>query len=204
MLIGLDFDNTIACYDLAIATLSDSIAGLPADTPRTKLGLRDHLRAVGRESDWTAFQGTLYGPGMCHAKPFDGAIATMRQLSREGHHLVIVSHRSLRPYAGPPYDLHAAARSWVAERLQGLGLFQESGAASPVNFLETRDAKIAMISKLKFDVFVDDLPEVLDAPDFPADTKGILFDPEGELPQRKGRFHLRDWGHLPALLKQMQ
>jgi hypothetical protein len=205
MLIGLDFDNTIVCYDRAIATLADEIPDLPEDLPRTKLYLRDHLRAAGREAEWTAFQGTLYGPGMCHAEPFEGAVQTLQQLATNGHRLVIVSHRSLRPYAGPPHDLHAAARGWVAERLQSAGLFGEgeSYTVSPVNFLETRDAKVAAIAQLGCDVFVDDLPEVLDAPGFPASTAPVLFDPADELPQRAGRHQLRTWQQLPAVLAQL-
>ena len=46
MRIGLDFDNTIVCYDQAIKQLADELLELPEDDPRTKLGLRDHLRAL--------------------------------------------------------------------------------------------------------------------------------------------------------------
>jgi hypothetical protein len=204
MLIGLDFDNTIACYDRAIEVLADQLFDLPRQVPRTKLGLRDYLRSQGRELEWTTFQGELYGPGMKHADPFEGAIQTMQQLVVAGHQLVIVSHRSLRPYAGPPHDLHGAARVWVADRLQRMGLFAEATAPNPINFLVTREAKVETIRELGCNVFVDDLPEVLDAPGFPADTSGILFDPANEHPERTGRLHLPSWAQLPALLAQMR
>jgi hypothetical protein len=204
MLIGLDFDNTIVCYDRAIAALADQIFDLPTDVPRTKLDLRDYLRAEGREPEWTAFQGALYGPGMRHAEPFNGAIQTLQTLQASGHRLVIVSHRSLRPYAGPPHDLHAAARGWVAERLQSQGLFEGDGEVPAVNFLETREAKVATIARLGCEVFVDDLPEVLHAPGFPVGTAGILFDPAQELPKEASRHHLSAWTQLPALLAQLQ
>ena len=204
MLIGLDFDNTIVCYDRAIATLAEEFPSLPADVPRTKLGLREHLRATGREAEWTAFQGTLYGPGMQHAEPFPGAIETMQALQTAGHRLVIVSHRSLRPYAGPPHDLHAAARGWVIERLQSAGLFCSDGKGSPINFLETREAKVATIAQLGCKVFVDDLPEVLEAPAFPAGTVGILFDPLQELAQPAIQHRVSAWNELPALLANLQ
>jgi len=80
MRIGLDLDNTIVCYCQAIALLAEEMFELPGEVPRSKLGLRDHLRAAGREPEWTAFQGELYGPGMRYAQPFEGAIATMQQL----------------------------------------------------------------------------------------------------------------------------
>lgn len=198
MKIGLDFDNTIVCYDDAIAQLAEELFELPADLPRTKLGLRDFLRSAGRESEWTSFQGELYGPGMRYAQPFEGAIATMQQLVAQGHELVIISHRSRRPYAGLPHDLHAAARGWVFERLQRNGLF--NGIGSVTNFLETREEKVACISELRCCAFIDDLPEVLEAPSFPAETLGILFDPSGTAPSPHGCHLITSWSELSEVL----
>ena len=62
MLIGLDFDNTIVCYDNAIRVLSQQIPNIPPDISRTKIGLRNYLREENRELEWTQFQGELYGP----------------------------------------------------------------------------------------------------------------------------------------------
>ena len=191
MKLGLDFDNTIVCYDTAIAVLAEELFNLPDEVPRTKLGLRDHLRAAGREPEWTAFQGELYGPGMRHAQPFEGAVETMIQLVAAGHELVIVSHRSLRPYAGEPHDLHAAARAWVAERLQSKGLFAEDSGS--MNFLETRQEKVARIAELGCQAFLDDLPEVLEDPGFPAKAAGILFDPSGDSATLEGRRRISAW-----------
>jgi hypothetical protein len=201
MIIGLDFDNTIVCYDKAIVKLSQSIPDLPPSLSRTKLGLRDHLRSTGREAEWTAFQGTLYGPGMELAEPFEGALETLLQLVADRHRLVIISHRSRHPYAGPAHDLHAAARAWVVKRLQSLGLFSSTLDDAPtVNFLETREEKIAMIGKLACDVFVDDLPEVLNDEHFPSQTMPVLFDPAREHIAKANTYPLNDWQHLPKIL----
>ena len=202
MKIGLDFDNTIVCYNEAIAILAGELFELPPELPRTKLGVRDFLRGAGREPEWTAFQGELYGPGMNHAEPFEGAIATMQQLVADGHELVIVSHRSRRPYAGEPHDLHLAARNWVADRLQRVGLFGSIGDKSAVHFLETRDQKVEMVAELSCGAFIDDLPEVLEAADFPSDTYTILFNPsqEGELPKHGNNDLISAWCQLPQLI----
>jgi len=201
LIIGLDFDNTIVCYDQAIVKLSHSVNDLPLSISRTKLGLRDHLRAAGREAEWIAFQGILYGPGMEHAEPFEGALETMHKMVADGHRLVIISHRSRHPYAGPPHDLHAAARTWVAQRLQSLGLFSTAlNNATAVNFLETRDEKIEMIGKLECDLFVDDLPEVLDDIGFPADTKRLLFDPTEEHNASSNHNRISSWKQLPSFI----
>ena len=203
MLIGLDFDNTIVCYDQAIALLAEELFELPAEVPHTKLGLRNFLRAAGREPEWTAFQGELYGPGMRFAEPFDGAIATMQQLLTEGHELVIISHRSLRPYAGPPHDLHVAARSWVTDRLQGVGPFGAAGDEACVHFLETRDQKVEMITHLGCQAFLDDLPEVLTDSGFPPCAFGILFDPSGVALPEEGSNRISAWPELVELLVAM-
>ena len=202
MRIGLDFDNTIVCYDAAIAMLADELLDLPAELPRTKLGLRDHLRATGRELEWTAFQGELYGPGMVHAQPFEGAIDTMLQLVEQGHELIIVSHRSRKPYSGEPHDLHAAARTWVAERLQSTGLF--SADNNSVNFLETRQKKVAKIAELGCQAFLDDLPEVLGSPGFPVNAARILFDPSGGNTTPKRHCRISAWSELGEVLAALQ
>jgi len=174
LLIGLDFDNTIVCYDKAISTLAEELPNLPRHLPRTKIALRDFLRRANREGEWTAFQGTLYGPGMAYAQPFEQALETLQELKDSGHSLCIVSHRSLRPYAGPAYDLHEAARGWVEKWLSSAGLIEEQA----VFFHETREQKIAAIAALRCNVFLDDLPEVIEDAAFPCACKAFLFDPD--------------------------
>jgi hypothetical protein len=160
MIIGLDLDNTIACYDGAIATLAAERLVLPPGVALTKITIREHLRAAGREPEWTEFQAYLYGPGMEHAAPFPGAVAAIAALAANGH-------RTRRPYRGPAFDLHAAARDWITRCL--------AISAESVFLEESRDAKIARIAALKCDVFVDDLPEVLSDPKFPPATRRLLF-----------------------------
>ena len=198
MRIGLDFDNTIACYDSAIAKLAEEIFELPDLVPRTKLGLRDYLRMQDREVEWTAFQGELYGPGMRYAQAYEGAIETMLELSALSHELFIVSHRSKKPYAGPPHDLHAAARAWLKETVQTQGLFTND----QVFFLESRDEKVQMIKELDCNIFLDDLPEVLEAIEFPMTTRGILFAPDGSNEKIFTKYTtISRWTSLPALIK---
>ncbi len=195
MLIGLDFDNTIVCYDKAIARLADDLFDLPPDLPRTKLALRNFLRQANREREWTAFQGVLYGLGMTHAEPFKQAIETMQALKDIGHSLCIVSHRSRYPYSGPAYDLHAAARDWVKQRLASNGLIENERAY----FHESREQKIAAIRNLGCKAFLDDLPEVLEDEHFPTTCRAILFDPESSHAKSRSK-RVEHWGEVPALL----
>jgi hypothetical protein len=203
--LGLDFDNTIVCYDAAIEKLAEDLFDLPLDVPRTKLGLREYLRGADREPEWTAFQGELYGPGMRHAQPFEGVIETMLKLVAAGHHLVIVSHRSRRPYAGKLHDLHAAARCWVAEWLQSVGLFGQLGDESDVHFLETFDQKLAKIAELNCNAFLDDLPEVFAASGFPIGVHAILFDATGSAKGVRdcSISAVRSWADIPSMLSSL-
>lgn len=194
MRIGLDFDNTIVCYDQAITMLAEELFRLPEEVPRSKLGLRDYLRSEGRESEWTAFQGELYGPGMEYAQPFAGAIDTMQQLSTDGHVLTIVSHRSKWPYAGHRHDLHHAAQRWIATRLQPTGIFATNNKS--VHFMESRRDKIAKIAETDCTVFLDDLPEVLEDPGFPSSTIGILFSPNNASTPVAGQLTISNWEQL--------
>lgn len=188
MRIGFDFDNTIVSYD----TLFHKVAveqGLVDDSiPVNKLAVRDYLRATDREAIWTEMQGYVYGARMNEADAFPYVLEVMRRMKQAGHTLAIVSHKTKYPYLGKQYDLHEAARGWIAQHLR-----DEKGALIPeaqIFFEVTKDDKLERISKFACDVFIDDLPEILLAPHFPVNTQRFLFDPEQhhaqmELPQIK-------------------
>jgi hypothetical protein len=172
MIVGLDFDNTIVCYDKAIALLAEQKFDLPGNVPRTKVGIRDHLRSIGQEDAWTLFQGELYGPGMAYAHPFVDVVETLQTLQALGHQLVVISHRTRFPYLGERYDLHSFANGWLQERLPRV--------LRSVAFHESKADKVADVARMGCDFFLDDLPEILSDPQFPKSTLGILFSPTGE------------------------
>jgi hypothetical protein len=174
MRIGIDFDHTIACYDDAFHRAAVAQGLIPATVGHDKTSVRDHLRGLGRDPDFTLLQGYVYGPGMQYARLYPGLREALAALRGAGHRLFIVSHRTRAPFAGPPYDLHAAARDFVARQ----GLQNGGFAADEIWFEETRASKLARAGALLCDVFIDDLPEVLAAPAFPASARAILFDPE--------------------------
>lgn len=185
MRIGIDFDNTIACYDDAFHRAAVAQGLIPATVGRDKTSVRDHLRGLGRDPDFTLLQGYVYGPGMQYARLYPGLREALAALRGAGHHLFIVSHRTRAPFAGPQHDLHAAARDFVARQ----GLTDDGFAPDDIWFEETRDAKLARANTLACDVFIDDLPEVLAAPAFPAAARAILFDPESHWPDGRWQTH---------------
>jgi hypothetical protein len=116
MLLGLDLDNTLVCYDHLFWRLAHERGQISADVPCRKECVRDEFRRTGRETEWTLLQGEVYGRRMRDAEPFPQVLDALAELARAGWDLRIISHRSRTPYAGPPWDLHASAREWLAAR----------------------------------------------------------------------------------------
>jgi len=184
--IGVDFDNTIVCYDTVFHRTAVEHGLVPSSCGTSKTEVRDFLRACGREDDWTALQGLAYGDGMMLAHAFDGALDFLLS-PPEGAVVTIISHRTRRPYRGDA-DLHAAARDWIERN--GLRVLLDGNA---VFFEETRNAKFARISALACDLFIDDLPEFLSDPAFPSNVRRILFDPANLHPEASVYSRCRSW-----------
>lgn len=176
MRIGFDFDNTIVSYDALFHKVALEQNVIDKSVPVNKLAVRDHLRAKNQEPIWTEMQGYVYGARMEEAHAYPDVIEVMQRLKAAGHTLAIMSHKTRYPYLGEQYDLHAAARGWI-NRYLGVN----DDALIPANhiFFElTKDEKLARIKHFGCDVFIDDLPEILQADHFPAETTKFLFDPE--------------------------
>ena len=199
MIIGVDFDNTIVSYGSLFHRLAREKNLIPADVPENKQLIRDYLRGVGREPDWTALQGDVYGPSMSAADAYPGVHDFFRACRERGQPVSIISHKTRQPFAGPPCDLHEAARKWL--RLQGF--FDPAGIGLPearAFFELTRDAKIARIRAEGCTVFIDDLPEFLLEKDFPTSVRRLLFDPEGTQPANPAYEKVSSWAELRRIL----
>lgn len=176
MIIGLDFDNTIVCYD-AIFHCEAVRRGLIAPAvPIDKTSVRDAIRRSGKEARWTELQGDVYGPLINGASPYDGCIDFIKACRRRQINVRIISHKSQFPYGGQGYDLRAAALSWL--NLQGI-IAGELLGKGDVYFEATREAKMARIARERCGLFIDDLPEFLIDPAFPSRVSRVLFDPAG-------------------------
>jgi len=196
--IGLDFDNTIVSYDGLFHQVARERGLIPEGLPETKLAVRDHLRAIGQEPVWTEMQGYVYGARMLEARAFVGVTAFLSWAQRQGIEVAIVSHKTRHPFIGPPYDLHAIAREWVRLHLSegGRPLILEER----VFFELTKEEKLARIAAGGFDLFLDDLPEILTAPAFPAATLPVLFDPARSTPAPPGTARVCDWAGLREMV----
>jgi len=176
MRIGIDFDNTIVSYDALFHKVAKERGLIPPDVPVNKVAVRDYLRQAGKEALWTEMQGYVYGARMDEALAYPGVIEFLSTAAAAGHEVAVISHKTKRPFLGPPYDLHEAARTWVERHLckDAMALVP----ATHVFFETTKEEKLARIEAFGCDIFIDDLPEILQADAFPAVVRRVLFDPE--------------------------
>lgn len=178
MRIGIDFDNTIVCYDGVFHTAAVERGLIATGLAVDKMGVRNYLRSVGQEDAWTELQGYVYGKRMELATIYPGVVGFISAATAAGHTIYIISHKTKTPFLGPQYDLHAAARQFLeAHKLvdQSFGTV----LSEHVFFELTMDDKIARIASQECGIFVDDLPEFLTKSGFPSMTRRILFDPGG-------------------------
>jgi hypothetical protein len=196
MRIGIDLDNTIICYDELFARLATERAILPPGTPCTKQAIRDYLREQGQEDCWTELQGIAYGSRIDEAVPFAGVAEFLRRCGEAKIDWWIISHRTRSPYLGEPVDLHVAAREWL--RTQRLVADDEFDR---VKLEISREAKLRRIVETECQVFIDDLPELLCDPSFPAAVRRILFDPNDQNPDRTEYERATSWSDVVTLLE---
>jgi hypothetical protein len=175
MIIGLDFDNTIVNYDAVFYAVAREQKLVPAMEHPSKQVVRNYLREQGREDEWTELQGFVYGTRMEQAELYPGIPDFLARCKEDDAKVYIISHKTPTPYQGPAYDLHGAARSFIEVK----GLYLMGLARDHVFFEVTKEKKIERIIERQCDVFLDDLPEFLALPGFPA-IQRYLFDPKNQ------------------------
>jgi hypothetical protein len=198
MRIGIDFDNTIVCYDDLFHRIAMEHSLIDETVPIAKQAVRNYLRQCGLETEWTKLQGLVYGARMNEAKAYPGVIDFISNFLTIGAKISIISHKTKIPYAGPPYDLHTAANDWLSARDIGVtGAFK----AVTIDFELTREEKLRKIEKRNCSIFIDDLLEFLSEPTFPRQTQKILFDPNDINKDDNGYLRVNSWSQISRLIK---
>ena len=203
MRIGVDFDNTIICYDSVFYKVAREQRLIPEGISVDKQAVRDYLRQIDCEDDWTRLQGYVYGKRILAAEPFPGFFDFLYFCRQHRHSVFVISHKTKHPYLGPQFDLHDAGFRWL--QTKGILDLQETGLSGErVFFEESKAAKLNRIALQKCTHFIDDLPEFLCEIDFPPGVQKILFDPnrnhEG-LPKIKTA---ASWKEALDILKKME
>ena len=178
--IGVDFDNTIACYDKAFSEVA-SLLGLTAGQLHvSKNEVKEHvLQRPNGDKDWQRLQGKVYGKYIFLANVFAGFHEFLCLARIRGDEIFIVSHKSeFGHFDEECVPLRDQALLWLKKNL----IFQHneySIGRDNIFFESTREDKVRRIRDLACTHFVDDLPEVFWEPFFPYNVQKILFCPAG-------------------------
>ena len=147
--------------------------------PKKKTSVRDAIRrGPGGDAAWQRVQAEIYGPGIFEAEIAPGFPDFIRKARSSGAVIYIVSHKSQFSNLG---ESRENLRSWATEWMEKHSLFSMEGLGftkEEIFFESTRANKIARIGALDCQVFIDDLIEVFEEPDFPKTVDRILFSNE--------------------------
>tara|TARA_Y100001934_G_scaffold242380_1_gene298108 strand:+ start:253 stop:1905 length:1653 start_codon:yes stop_codon:yes gene_type:complete len=173
MIIGVDFDNTIACHEQSFRKIALQEGLTIPKGKKTKQVVKDFF--LGKKNgnlEWTQTQGKVYGEELASAELFDGFPGFLREAVSLGQKLVLISHRTLFPAWGEEIDLHKAALQWLAEK--GV-LAPESLSLENCFFEISLEKKIDRIERENCSIFIDDLEQILKHSKFPQRTQKVLF-----------------------------
>ena len=197
MIIGFDFDNTIINYTKSFIELTKKKSLVPPEINKDKISIRNYLRDKNIENEWTILQGEVYGKNIMSAEIHKGVIDAFAYLSGKNFKIKIISHKTKFPYMGEKVNLRISAIEWIKKNI--LEDYSNIKLDLPdIHFEDSIKKKIEKIKELKCDVYIDDLPEILNL--LPSSIKRILFLPKidsGDF----SKFHvMNSWGEFPNIL----
>jgi hypothetical protein len=113
--IGVDFDNTIACYDEVFPKLTKILGFIDGEVTQSKAGVKQAILALPKgDIAWQTLQGRAYGRYMHWASVFPGFVEFLCLSKLRGHEIFIVSHKSeLGHFDEEQISLRGAAMQWM-------------------------------------------------------------------------------------------
>ena len=177
--IGLDFDNTIANYDLAFSKVAE-LVGLNTQA-KNKSELKKELQNIENgEILWQKVQGLTYGQYIHLAEIQSGLLEFVYRARSRGDEVFIVSHKTEYGHFDELFTpLRQAALGWLAET-RVVGDLPAQIKPRDVYFCSTQDEKVKKINELGLDIFVDDLEEVFKNDLLSPTIRKILFSTSSE------------------------
>lgn len=178
MIIGIDFDNTIASYNDILHQLALQAGWIDPGVAKDKKEIRNHVRTLSDgEIKWQTLQAEIYGPKINHAKLTDGILKFLGACKARKTDVLIISHKTKFAASDTTKtNLQDAAMRW----LESKGIFNQgrTGVKRENVFFEvTREEKIARIKKANCTHFIDDMEEIFADPSFPKNVQPILYHP---------------------------
>lgn len=199
-IVGLDFDNTIICYDDVFYKIALKKKLININVSKNKEDVKKFIIKNSSEKVWTKLQGDVYGSKIHIAKPHRKVKTTIKNLVKKGYLVYIISHKTKYPYVGRKIDLHKSALNWLKKNK-----FISSKLILKKNifFLGTINQKIKKIQTLKCDYFIDDLQKILDL--LPQEIHKIHFNSSIIPKFKKSNNFFNNWNdinnHFELLIK---
>jgi len=192
--IGVDFDNTIACYDHVFAHGARSQKLIFDDLVFSKSDVKQNiLSGADGDINWQKLQGQIYGKFMHKASVFPGFAEFLSLAKLRGHQVYIVSHKTeFGHFDEERISLPDEARKWLIAN-EFVGKKSSMIADEDVFFEPTRELKIERIKALGCTHFIDDLEEVLNEATFPDHVKKYLFTSGHNNEQRSLPYSTGSW-----------
>lgn len=178
--IGIDFDNTIACYDQAFLEVAALLGIQSVENCSTKFEVKREIQSrTDGDIGWQRLQGQVYGKHMLRATAFPGIHEFIYLANIRGHEVFVVSHKSEFGHFDPErVPLRGQALRWL-ENNKFINDSEYYLKKENVFFESTRQDKIHRIRNLVCTHFIDDLIEFFEEPEFPSNMNKVLFSPSG-------------------------
>lgn len=176
--LGIDLDNTIIDYSEVLPWVAKKTNIVEKSWSGSKLALRNTVRSIQNgEFLWQKIQGLAYGKYIYKARLFPGALRFLWFCKQRGIKVEIVSHKTkFAHHDDENYNLRNQALQFL--KLHGLYENKPTDLISSLTFCNTQKAKIDVINKKGFTIFIDDLIEIFENQLFPSKTQFILFNPD--------------------------
>jgi phosphoserine phosphatase len=191
--IGFDLDHTLIDYSDSINFLAEQ-QGFQA---KSKEEAKHHYESnkLG-DLGWQDFQSALYTDGLRFARLNPGADVLIRRAAAHGTEVFIVSHKTEYANRG---SQRTSLRTVASSFLELHGLSPGLVGTENVRYAEDRPTKVSIIRELSLDLFVDDLPEVLENPWIPSNTLKVLYDP-GNVHTGSSLFRVCEFSELESFI----
>ena len=106
------------------------------------------------------------------AEIYKGVKESFKYLLKKNIKIKIISHKTQYPYMGEKVDLRLSALKWIESNILN-EISDINFTRSDIFFENTIGEKVNKIKELSCDIYVDDLPEILDL--LPDKIKRVLF-----------------------------
>ncbi|MBO0350651.1 hypothetical protein J0895_16425 [Phormidium pseudopriestleyi FRX01] len=176
--IGIDFDNTIVCYDRLFPKIASDLGLVKDAVFSSKNDVKAHLlQQKSGDLTWQKLQGQVYGKYMLQSDIFHEFHEFLYLSKQRGVHLYIVSHKSeFGHFDEEKISLRQQALNWLKQQ-EIVGTDRWSISENNIFFESTRKDKIERIKSLECTHFIDDLQVVLMDKNFPNIQK-LWFNPD--------------------------